>query len=118
MSHSECGAKEWQYYPSQGSYNISLFKNLFKNVILRFDCKYSILRKFKSFLTISHTDDPLWTRYWGVMKNDKLNLWLYPSDEDSKGELKICLPKNFNPLLVITSLANLFQTSKSLRSGV
>ena len=53
-------------------------------MVLRFDCKYSILRKFKSFLTISHTDDPLWTRYWGVMKNDKLNLWLYPSDEDVK----------------------------------
>ena len=30
-----------------------------------------------------------------AMKNDKLNLWLYPSDEDSKGELKICLPKRF-----------------------
>ena len=53
-------------------------------MVSRFDCKYSILRKFKSFLTISHTDDPLWTRYWGVMKNDKLNLWLYPSDEDVK----------------------------------
>ena len=53
-------------------------------MVFRFDCKYSILRKFKSFLTISHTDDPLWTRYWGVMKNDKLNLWLYPSDEDVK----------------------------------
>ena len=56
----------------------------FLTMALRFDCKYSILRKFKSFLTISHTDDPLWTRYWGVMKNDKLNLWLYPSDEDVK----------------------------------
>ena len=63
------------------------YSELELTMILRFDCKYSILRKFKSFLTISHTDDPLWTRYWGVMKNDKLNLWLYPSDEDVKEQV-------------------------------
>ena len=50
----------------------------------RFGCNYSILRKFRSFLTISDNTQPLWTRFWAVMKNDKLSLWQYPDDEDSK----------------------------------
>lgn len=54
----------------------------------QFGCNYSILRKFRSFLTLSDNSQPLWTRFWAVMKNDKLCLWQYPGDEASKDPIK------------------------------
>ena len=27
---------------------------------------------------MTENSQPLWTRYWAVMKNDKLKLWQYP----------------------------------------